>query len=66
MIEGEGDDTYRHQCLVRWVITARLEDRATAHKFLHKWKETHKDSRLERDVVAQWERGNRGGKNDWR
>jgi len=75
--EGEGEDAFRHQCLVRWVIKRRLQDRASAHNWLkgytdsdgkyHKgWNELHPGSRLEKDVRIQWMLGNRGADHDWR
>lgn len=75
--EGEGEDTERHRCLVRYVIRRRLEDRDGAHRFLygyrdesgryHKgWNDLHPKSRLQRDVLDQWKKGNRGEKGEWK
>jgi len=69
--EGEGDDQERHRCLVRYVIRMRLSDRDRAHKWLNGksdgkggwvrgWNDMHPGSILERDVIEQWKRGNRG------
>ena len=54
----------RHQCLVRWVILRRIQDRDAAHAFLFKWEEKHKDS-LRQDVTDQWNKGNRGRDDEW-
>ena len=69
-------DEYQHQCLVRWLIRKRVEDKDAAHRFLygyteggkHKngWNELHPESTLERDSRGQWELGNRGKDGDWR
>ena len=64
--EGEGGDTYRHQCLVRWVIRKRINDRQGAFEWLEKWDQMHKGSRLRKDVYDQWKWGNRGEHPDWR
>ena len=64
--EGEGDDAFRHQCLVRHVLSMRVNDRGAAWKFVRSWNEKHPDSCLQNDVVNQWERGNRGVNGDWR
>lgn len=77
MIEGEGDDEFRHRCLVRHVIKVRLKDRNAAHQWLngyrdgigklHKgWVELHPESRLVEDVKQQWSLGNRGEKGEWK
>ena len=68
--EGEGDDEHRHRCLVRWVIKRRMENRDSAHRWLHGytengkskrgWNDIHPDSILERDSIDQFNRGNRG------
>ncbi len=58
--EGEGADTHRHRALVCFVIRIRKQDRNRAHEWIKKWNELHAGSRLERDVMAQWELGNRG------
>ena len=58
--EGEGDDQSRHRHLVCWVIKYRLRDRDRALKWLNAWNEKHPGSILERDVLSQWHRGNRG------
>lgn len=58
--EGEGDDQSRHRHLVCWVIRMRLNDRDKAVKWLQGWNEKHPGSILERDVLSQWNKGNRG------
>ena len=58
--EGEGEDQSRHRHLVAWVIRMRLNDRDRAHKWMQGWNEKHPGSILERDVLDQWKRGNRG------
>ena len=74
--EGQGDDEFRHQCLVRQVLRWRVTDRDLAHQFLNGWtkngkwvagwNERHPKSILERDVREQWKRGNRGENGDWK
>jgi hypothetical protein len=75
--EGRGEDLFRHQCLVRWVIKLRTKDRDAAHKFLNGhfdekqrfidgWNKKHPHSKLDRDVRDQWAKGNRGEYGDWR
>ena len=64
--EGEGDDEHRHRCLVRWVIQTRLKDRDKAMKWLYDWQNKHNGSVLQRDVLEQWQKGNRGESGDWR
>jgi hypothetical protein len=75
--EGEGEDAERHRYLVRWVIRKRIEDRDGAYRWLrgyvdqtgrrHKgWNDLHPNSRLERDVKDQWEKGNRGEHGEWK
>jgi hypothetical protein len=64
--EGEGEDQDRHRHLVRWVIRRRIEDRDRAHKWLQEWNEKHSGSILERDVVEQWKKGNRGQQGEWK
>ena len=75
--EGQGDDEFRHRCLVRQVIRWRVTDRDLAHRFLKGWtgengkwvpgwNERHPKSILERGVRKQWELGNRGENGDWR
>ena len=58
--EGEGEDQDRHRHLVRWVIRRRIKDRDQTHKWLEGWNEKHPGSILERDVIDQWAKGNRG------
>lgn len=76
-MEGQGDDQERHRCLVRHVIRWRIKDRDGAHKFLYGglesngrrlkgWNAQHPGSPLERDVISQWKKGNRGEAGDWR
>ena len=75
--EGEGEDEHRHRCLVRHVITMRIENRDSAHRWLHGysdesgkyrkgWNELHPKSRLEEDVRDQWAKGNRGNQGEWK
>ena len=64
--EGEGEDQDRHRHLVRWVIRYRLMDRDRAHRWLEGWKEKHPGSILERDVIIQWKKGNRGNEGEWK
>jgi hypothetical protein len=70
------EDEYRHQCLVRWIIRKRLEDKDAAHRFLHGyhengkhkngWNDLHPESTLERDSIDQWNLGNRGKDGEWK
>lgn len=70
------EEEFKHQCLVRWLLKKRLEDKDAAHRFLHGytengkhkkgWNELHPCSRLENDVKIEWSLGNRGKYNDWR
>ena len=70
------EDEHRHQCLVRWLLRKRVEDKDAAHRFLYGymegskhrmgWNELHPESTLERDARDQWELGNRGEDGDWR
>jgi|FreactcultureFD7_1027221.scaffolds.fasta_scaffold00154_38 hypothetical protein len=64
--EGEGEDAYRHQCLVREVIRMRIEDRNKAWQWLDGWQQKHDWSNLRNDVFDQWKKGNRGEHGDWR
>ena len=75
--EGEGEDEHRHRCLVRHVIAMRIENRDSAHRWLHGysdelgkyhkgWNELHPKSRLEEDVRDQWTKGNRGTEGEWK
>lgn len=75
--EGEGEDEHRHRCLVRHVIAMRIENRDSAHRWLHGysdesgkyrkgWNELHPKSRLEEDVRDQWKKGNRGTEGEWK
>jgi hypothetical protein len=62
----EGEDLFRHQCLVRWLIRYRMQDRTRAYEWLNKWNEKHPGSRLEEDTKQQWLRGNRGQQGEWK
>lgn len=64
--EGKGEDQDRHKHLVRWVIRKRLEDRDAAHQWLQGWNEKHPRSILEKDVIDQWKKGNRGKEGEWK
>ena len=60
---------YRHQCEVRQVIKWRREDRNKAIDYLEAVKKKRGQSagdELERDVITQWQLGNRGKDGDWR
>ncbi len=57
-------ETFKHQCLVRYVIKRRAIDRNGAKNFLEKWMIKHPKSTLEADVLDQWRKGNRG--KDWK
>ena len=59
-------EEFKHQCMVRHVITMRIKSRKEAIAFLQRWEQKHKNTKLEDDVRRQWFRGNRGQPNDWR
>ena len=61
-----GEDLFRHQCLVRWLIKYRIQNRSLAHEWLNKWNNNHPGSKLEADTKDQWGKGNRGEHGDWR
>ena len=56
----------RHKAEVRYVISLRIKDRNEAIEYLKKVREKRKTNKLERDVIDQWSRGNRGEKGEWR
>lgn len=64
-------ETWKHQCLVRWLIKYRIKDRAAAHLWLKGdgikkgFLQLHPTSTLERDVKYQWSKGNRGKDGEW-
>lgn len=77
MSEEEGEDAFRHQCLVRWLIKMRMKDRHEAYRWLNGytndqgkwvkgWNQMHSGSKLEEDAKDQWAKGNRGEHGDWR
>jgi hypothetical protein len=55
----------RHRCEVRYVIALRIKSRDEAMEYLKKVKEKRKTNKLEKDVIEQWNRGNRGAKGEW-
>lgn len=55
-----------HRSLVREVIRMRLDNRERAIKFIRDYMQYHPDSDLEKDVVDQWMKGNRGVVGDWK
>lgn len=59
------DEEYKHQCEVRYVISLRIKSRDEALEYLKKVREKRKTNKLERDVIDQWSRGNRGEKGEW-
>lgn len=68
-MENSQDETYRHQCEVRYVLQWRAFDRSQAIKYLADVRKKRGDEaadRLTNDCKEQWERGNRGEKGDWR
>lgn len=60
-------EEYRHQCDVRFALKARAEHGLTAFR---KWVEVtglyKRWQKIEKDFNAQWRKGNRGNKNDWK
>ncbi len=63
--KGNCSKEFLYQCLVRDVIQKRLKDRSVAHNFLNGWEDKHPKSTLREDVMAQWNKGNRGRKDEW-
>lgn len=63
-------EEYRHQCEVRYYLAKRLkEGREAVLKAVEltgKKRGEPAARRLMADIVAQWNLGNRGDKNDWR
>jgi hypothetical protein len=43
-----------------------MENRSGAHEWLKKWNTLHPNSKLEQDVLDQWQKGNRGEHPDWK
>ena len=65
-----------HQSLVREIIRMRIEDRDKAHRWLNgyfnsanQWvkgfNELHPESTLNKDIITQWNLGNRGRIGEW-
>ena len=63
--KGNCSKEFMYQCLVRDVIQKRMKDRTLAHEFLNSWESNHKESKLREDVMDQWNKGNRGRKDEW-
>ena len=63
--KGNCSKEFMYQCLVRDVIQKRMKDRTLAHEFLNGWESNHKESKLREDVMDQWNKGNRGRKDEW-
>lgn len=68
--------TQLHRSLVRQVIRMRMQDRQKALNWLRGytnelrvwvkgWNELHPESTLEKDVLEQWHKGNRGKDGEW-
>jgi hypothetical protein len=55
----------RHRCEIRYVIALRIKSRDEAMEYLSKAREKRKTNKLEKDVIDQWNRGNRGAKGEW-
>jgi hypothetical protein len=62
-------ETYRHQCEVRTIIAKRVaKGRSWAAEYLDKVEKARGKqarSRLESDILQQWNLGNRGEANIW-
>ena len=62
-------ETYRHQCEVRTIILKRIaKGRSWAQDYLDKVEKARGKqarSRLESDLVQQWNQGNRGQPGTW-
>ena len=65
-----------HQSLVREIIRMRIKDRDKAHKWLNGylgaddkwikgWNDLHPESTLNKDIITQWNLGNRGRIGEW-
>jgi hypothetical protein len=65
-LNDDEKETFRHQCLVRWVLVYRQRDKAGVREWLRKYNELHPGSSLEKDAKEQWDKGNRGNWGDWR
>jgi hypothetical protein len=65
MTTMEDLEVERHRCEVRYVIALRIKSRDEAMEYLKKVKEKRKTNKLEKDVIEQWNRGNRGAKGEW-
>jgi len=63
--KGNCSKEFLYQCLVRDVIQKRIKDRTLAHNFLTGFMDKHPESTLREDVMAQWNKGNRGRKDEW-
>ncbi len=57
-------ETWRHQCLVRWILKLRVKDPVAGRLELNgdgKWRGWKvKDPKVYEDVLKQWRLGNRG------
>jgi hypothetical protein len=62
---GNCSKEYLYQCLVRDVIKKRIANRDAAFEFMGKWEMRHDNSTLREDVMKQWQKGNRGRKDEW-
>jgi len=71
------EEEFKYQCLVREVIRMRIADRAKTWRWfkghtgdngqwVKGWNEMHPESNLLKDVIDQWNKGNRGNQGDWK
>ena len=63
--KGNCSKEYLYQCLVRDVIKKRIANRDAAFEFMGRWEARHEKSTLREDVMNQWNKGNRGRKDEW-
>ncbi len=63
------DETYRHQCEVRWFIRHSAEREGNGQSYLEqlaKHRGRAAADAFRREAAEQWGRGNKGEKGDWR
>jgi hypothetical protein len=61
------NETYRHQCEVRWLIKKRINDNSwkNVEKYLNKPAVAKRAPQLKIDIKEQWTLGNKGNHNEW-
>jgi len=61
-------EQYRHRCEVRWLLSERASRGQLGKVWLRGYLSKLKDARrfnLERDILSQWQEGNRGEAGVW-